>query len=106
MILAALRRKYNEKVGLRVSFCKLGSLEQNRPLVPEYDSFGIIIEESLNREDPWKTRVAIAKAFGAVSQYMGEAEVSLFFDVLIGDAALGDRSPDVRGSMLAVCSPY
>ncbi|PBK80431.1 hypothetical protein ARMGADRAFT_1092223 [Armillaria gallica] len=50
--------------------------EKAKILAPEYDQYGMVIVQSLDRSDPWRSRVAI-------------------------DEALGDREPDVRRGMLS-----
>lgn len=76
--------------------------EKNRLLVPEFDQFGMVIESTLNREDPWRTRKAIASALKAASVHFDSASVQTLFNLLLVDGALGDRSQDVRSEMLEV----
>ena len=61
---------------------------------------GMVIAQSLDRADPWPTRVAIALAFERLAPSFPETKVEPFFRFLIQDEALGDRSEDVRREML------
>jgi hypothetical protein len=76
--------------------------EQNKDLAPEFDQYGMIIESSLDREDPWRVRVAIADTLRLLSEYMGSQDVESVFSLFIHEAALGDRSVQVRSKMLDV----
>lgn len=62
----------------------------------------MVIEESLNVEDPWRTRVAIALTLKLVSVHFSSSEVDALFYLLIYGGALGDRSQAVRSEMLEV----
>lgn len=70
--------------------------------MPQYDQYGMVIEESLNAEDPWRARKAIATTLKLVAPYFSPADVAAFFDILITGEALGDRSQSVRSEMLEV----
>ncbi|KAJ7600549.1 armadillo-type protein [Mycena floridula] len=70
-------------------------------LAPEYDQYGMVIAQSLDRSDPWTTRVAIARSFELLVPLLPSSEVVPFFKFLIEDQALGDRTPDVRKGMLS-----
>jgi len=76
--------------------------EKAKELLPQYDQYGMVIEESLNAEDPWRARKAIATTFKLVAPYFSPADVAAFFDILITGEALGDRSQSVRSEMLEV----
>ncbi|KAF8434348.1 armadillo-type protein [Boletus edulis BED1] len=69
-------------------------------LAPEFDEYGMLIAQSVDRTDPWPTRVAIALAFAQLAPSFPETQVEPFFRFLIQDEALGDRSADVRRDML------
>ncbi|TFK50812.1 ARM repeat-containing protein [Heliocybe sulcata] len=69
-------------------------------LAPEFDQYGMVIEQSLNQIDPWPTRQAIAQAFELLAPSIPEQEIEPFFSFLIRDEALGDRTPEVRRQML------
>lgn len=73
---------------------------KSRPLLPEYDEFGMIIPSTLNRKDPWESRVGLALALKELAPYIGPSELSRFIEFLIQDEALGDRNEDVRHKML------
>ncbi|KAJ8297218.1 eIF-2-alpha kinase activator gcn1 [Rhodotorula toruloides] len=74
--------------------------DKAKELVPEYDRFGMLVEESLSREDPWRTRKAIATTLRLMADLFSPADVETFFDLLIAGKALGDRSQSVRTEML------
>ncbi|GAA5827172.1 hypothetical protein JCM11251_001152 [Rhodosporidiobolus azoricus] len=74
--------------------------EKAKELLPEYDRFGMLVEESLSREDPWKARKAIATTLRLASELYSPVDVKSFFDLLISGQALGDRSQAVRSEML------
>ncbi|KIJ11894.1 hypothetical protein PAXINDRAFT_157123 [Paxillus involutus ATCC 200175] len=68
--------------------------EKAKILAPEFDQYGMVIAQSLDRADPWPTRVAIALAFEQLAPPFPITEVESFFNFLIRDEALGDRSPE------------
>ena len=76
--------------------------EKAKELLPVYDQYGMVVEESLNAEDPWRARKAIATTLKLVAPYYTSTDVTTFFDVLIKGEALGDRSQSVRSEMLEV----
>ncbi|CAE6499296.1 unnamed protein product [Rhizoctonia solani] len=80
----------------------LGELyrEKAKILAPEFDNYGMVIESSLDRADPWPARAAIANTFRHLAPYFTETEVVPFFEFLIKDEALGDRHAAVRRNML------
>ncbi|KAG2190049.1 hypothetical protein INT46_000027 [Mucor plumbeus] len=70
------------------------------PLDPEYDEYGMVIPETLDRVDPWEARVGIALTLKAVAPFMQLENASDFCKFLINDQALGDRNEQVRKQML------
>ncbi|KAK9766674.1 translational activator of GCN4 [Basidiobolus ranarum] len=70
------------------------------PIVPEYDEFGMVIHSSLEKEDPWASRVGLASALVACAPLMNPEDLNPFFHFLIQEEALGDRHEDVRQRML------
>ncbi|OCH93463.1 ARM repeat-containing protein [Obba rivulosa] len=74
--------------------------EKAKVLAPEYDEYGMVIAQSLDRADPWPARVAIARTFELLAPAFMKDDVEPFFKFLIQDEALGDRNGDVRRSML------
>ncbi|KAJ1305968.1 hypothetical protein OPQ81_010683 [Rhizoctonia solani] len=74
--------------------------EKAKILAPEFDEYGMVIESSLDRADPWPARAAAANAFRHIAPYFTETEVVPFFEFLIKDEALGDRHDAVRRNML------
>ncbi|KAH9944598.1 armadillo-type protein [Amylocystis lapponica] len=74
--------------------------DKAKVLAPEYDDYGMVIAQSLDRTDPWPARVAVASAFELLAPAYKEDDVEPFFTFLIKDEALGDRNADVRRGML------
>nr|CAG8471118.1 10487_t:CDS:10 [Entrophospora candida] len=70
------------------------------PIKPEYDEYGILKPESIDRKDPWEARVGFALALVALAPILGPAEITDFFEFLIINEAVGDRHPEVRQKML------
>lgn len=60
----------------------------------------MVLAHSLDRSDPWPTRLAIAHTFELLSPSFTANEIEPFFQFLIQDQALGDRIPEVRRGML------
>ncbi|KAF7965509.1 hypothetical protein HWV62_43100 [Athelia sp. TMB] len=69
-------------------------------LAPEFDQYGMVIANSLDRSDPWSTRLAISRTFELMAPSVTSSEVDQLFTFFINDEALGDRAPDVRRGML------
>ncbi|KDR69874.1 hypothetical protein GALMADRAFT_913484 [Galerina marginata CBS 339.88] len=70
-------------------------------LAPEFDQYGMVVAQSLDRSDPWPARLATAQAFRLLAPSFTDDELEPFFKFLIEDQALGDRMPDVRRGMLS-----
>lgn len=60
----------------------------------------MLVEQSLDRTDPWQARLAIAEAFQHLAPLFTKADVAPFFEFLIKHEALGDRNADVRRGTL------
>ncbi|KAL7422316.1 translational activator of GCN4 [Cryptotrichosporon argae] len=75
-------------------------VEKSKLLQPEYDRFGMVISETVNRPDPWESRVAIATALEKLSPLLPDSLVSPTLNFLINREALGDRHEQVRRTML------
>ncbi|SPO30832.1 related to translation activator GCN1 [Ustilago trichophora] len=98
--LAAATEQHPEQVSSVVAkLCHLYK-ERNKVLAPEYDRFGMVIESTKNRQDPWQTRAAVAVALRHQAPYLQGSDVPPFFEFMIDGQALGDRSEEVRPSML------
>ncbi|EGO00628.1 hypothetical protein SERLA73DRAFT_71629 [Serpula lacrymans var. lacrymans S7.3] len=69
-------------------------------LAPEFDEYGMVIAQSLDRTDPWTARLAIALTFENVAPSFTEDVIEPFFTFLIKQEALGDRTAEVRRGML------
>lgn len=78
---------------------------ENYSLAPEYDQYGMVIESTLGREDPWHVRVAVARAIEASAPSFRAADVVPFFVfALQPGTALSDRHEAVRHAMLEASS--
>lgn len=60
----------------------------------------MVIASTVDRADPWPTRVAIARTFEFMATSFTADDLEPFFKFLIEDEALGDRHSDVRRSIL------
>ncbi|KAG0031837.1 translational activator of GCN4 [Podila clonocystis] len=74
--------------------------EKAQPIVPQYNEFGLIIQESLNRQDPADQRFGLSMALKHIAPLMTANDLQPFAEFLIRQDALGDRSGDVRQGML------
>ena len=60
----------------------------------------MLIAQSVDRSDPWPTRLAIARSFELLAPSFTEDVLVPWFIFLTQKEALGDRHPDVRRGML------
>ncbi|KAI9261620.1 armadillo-type protein [Phascolomyces articulosus] len=74
--------------------------EKAKSLDPEYDRFGMVIPETVNRKDPWESRVGLALTLKEAAPYVGLENVPRLCTFLIQNEALGDRNETVRKQML------
>ncbi|ORX44432.1 ARM repeat-containing protein [Hesseltinella vesiculosa] len=74
--------------------------EKAAPLDPEYDQLGLVIPETLNREDPWWSRSGLAIALKKCAPHIQVDNALKVLHFLIHDLALGDRNETVRKQML------
>ncbi|KAG0051009.1 translational activator of GCN4 [Gryganskiella cystojenkinii] len=74
--------------------------DKAQPIVPQYNEFGLIIQESLNRTDPSDQRFGLSMALKNIAPLMTAADLQPFAEFLIRQEALGDRNGDVRQGML------
>ncbi|KAI8144145.1 armadillo-type protein [Fennellomyces sp. T-0311] len=74
--------------------------EKAKSLDPEYDRFGMVIPETVNRKDPWEARVGLALTLKESAPYVGLENVAHLCSFLIQNEALGDRNETVRKQML------
>ena len=71
--------------------------------VPDYDAYGLVIPESLNKPDPWPARSGIALALESCVPVITTKDTALdAFQFLINQEALGDRNSTVQQQMLNV----
>ncbi|KAJ1972291.1 translational activator of GCN4, partial [Dimargaris xerosporica] len=76
-------------------------VELAAPLTPQYDKMGIVIPESLDREDPWGARLAIGLCLEDLAPALSTPDLLRdLVHFLIQHHALGDRDAKVRGQML------
>ncbi|KZV66749.1 ARM repeat-containing protein [Peniophora sp. CONT] len=76
-------------------------VERAQVIKPEFDQYGMLVEGSLERSDPWAARAALAGALVALAPLLADGDVVPLFQFLIDEpAALGDRHADVRRAML------
>ncbi|EEB91651.1 hypothetical protein MPER_09959, partial [Moniliophthora perniciosa FA553] len=71
---------------------------------PEYDEYGMLIAQSLERSDPWQARVSTACTFEALAPYFTEVDVPPFFQFLIKEEALGDLVVLAARTNLSACT--
>ncbi|KAG0238098.1 translational activator of GCN4 [Actinomortierella wolfii] len=74
--------------------------DKAQPIVPQYNEFGLVIQESLNKKDPSDERYGLAHALKNIAPMMTADDLKPFANFLIRKEALGDRSGDVRQGML------
>ncbi|KAI1317575.1 translational activator of GCN4 [Mortierella claussenii] len=74
--------------------------DKAQPIVPQYNEFGLVIQESLNRQDPSEQRFGLSMALKNMAPMMTASDLQPFAEFLIRQDALGDRSADVRQGML------
>ncbi|TPX42852.1 hypothetical protein SeLEV6574_g05373 [Synchytrium endobioticum] len=68
---------------------------------PEYDDYGMVITHTLNQPDQCHARLGVALALQALAPILVDNDLLIqFFDFLIQSNALGDRSDNVRKTML------
>lgn len=75
-------------------------IEKAKILMPEFDSFGMVIPETVNRPDPYEARVAVAATLEKLAPLVSDALVTPILEFLINKEALGDRHEEVRRTML------
>ncbi|CAH7670730.1 hypothetical protein PPACK8108_LOCUS5457 [Phakopsora pachyrhizi] len=84
---------------------KISARYQAKELLLEYNRFGMIIPESIEQEDPWKQRVALANALYQLALHWNKAEILPLFSFLV-EQSLRDRHKEVQTSMLAVSANF
>ncbi|KAI9014595.1 armadillo-type protein [Phycomyces nitens] len=70
------------------------------PLDPEFDQYGMVIPETLNRKDPWEARSGLAITLKASAPYISLEDALNLSRFLVNDEALGDRDEGVRKLMV------
>ncbi|KAJ3031271.1 translational activator of GCN4 [Rhizophlyctis rosea] len=75
--------------------------EKAIPPAPEYDDYGMVIPESLDKPDPWEARAGIASALQSCVVVLTDLDpLRSLFHFLIEGEALGDRNDHVQKAML------
>ncbi|KAG9284337.1 hypothetical protein G9A89_007492, partial [Geosiphon pyriformis] len=74
--------------------------EKTLALKPDYNEFGVIIPESLNKKDKWEERIGVGLALSTLASSMTSSDLLPFFEFLINREAVGDVHPEVRQKML------
>lgn len=70
-------------------------------LDPEFDKFGMVIPETLDRQDPWQARSGLALTLKKSASHLPKADdVIGLVQFMIDDLALGDRDELVRKQMV------
>jgi len=60
----------------------------------------MVIRETVDRDDPYESRAAIAFALATMASLISPDSISVIFDFLITAGPLGDRNLEVRSTML------
>ena len=72
--------------------------EKAKPLLPQYDEYGLI--KKANTKDPWEARSGVALALKALARLFDHNKLVEFSRFLIDEGALADRSSAVREEMI------
>jgi len=73
----------------------------NAPPIPEYDEYGMVIKESLIKEDNWEARSGLATALKNCAPSLTScSSLEKLYNFLIYDKALGDENSTVSRVML------
>ena len=102
--LAAAAQQYPSQVVPTIEGLQALYVDKARLLQPEYDQFGMIILETVDRQDPFEARVAIGLSFEKLSPLIPQDAVVPIFDFFVSREALGDRHGQVRKAMLSAAS--
>lgn len=70
-------------------------------LGPQYDRFGMVIADSVGRQDPVHVRVAIAQTIANLSPILTNKQVTSLFEFLVIEEALGDQAELAQQALLA-----
>ncbi|KAJ1557917.1 translational activator of GCN4, partial [Nowakowskiella sp. JEL0078] len=69
--------------------------------IPEFDEFGLVKPESIEKPDEWEARDGVAFAIKSCASVFEESSIlKSIFQFLIDEEVLGDRSEKVRQGML------
>ncbi|KAI9299159.1 ARM repeat-containing protein [Neoconidiobolus thromboides FSU 785] len=98
-----LSQTYTDKVGSMLKNIYSMYIEFSKPLVPEYDKFGILIKSSLEKTDPYAKRTSLGIALGKIAMNLKQDLIESFLNFMIYQEALGDLNEEVRKIMLDAC---
>ncbi|KAJ3335308.1 translational activator of GCN4 [Gonapodya sp. JEL0774] len=99
--LAATLHLYPEAIASTLQLLYTAYQEQVAPAKPTVDDFGMVARSTLEPPNAWEIRQGIAKALTQCSSILTqENTLGPFFNFLIDNQALGDKSESVRGEML------
>ncbi|KAH7056386.1 armadillo-type protein [Linnemannia elongata] len=98
--IAGAVKLYPETVSATLGAIYILYHEKAQPIVPQYNEYGLLIQESLSRQDPADQRFGLSQALKHIAPLMTAADLQPFAEFLIRQDALGDRSGDVRQGML------
>lgn len=76
--------------------------EKAKPLVPQYDEYGML--KKSDNKDPWEARSGVALALKALAELFDHNKLVEFSRFLIDEGALADRYPLVRDEMIDAAS--
>ncbi|KAI5807467.1 armadillo-type protein [Peziza echinospora] len=72
--------------------------EKAKPIVPQYDEFGML--KKIDMRDPWEARSGVALALKELSSIFAADELVGFAEFLIKDKALGEKVGNVREEII------
>lgn len=72
--------------------------EKSKPLVPQYDDYGMVRKTDM--KDPWEARSGVALALKELSDIFDHSKLLEFCSFLIDEGALADRNNFVRGEII------
>lgn len=72
--------------------------EKAKPLVPQYDEYGMAKKQDM--KDPWEARSGVALAWNNLADVFDNSKLVEFCRFLIDEGALADRNHFVRGEII------
>ncbi|KAI3646171.1 hypothetical protein MP228_009099 [Amoeboaphelidium protococcarum] len=78
-------------------------VDLSKPIKPEFDRFGLVIPESLDKKDPWQSRLCCAQVLLESDLQFQKQHLPQLLEFMIDKpGALGDVQQQVRETMLKV----